>query len=273
MSVVDDYGRFYASPNAIRGACWPISLRAPCEQSVSNLLAECQQGPNPLIQVYVVNGLSYLQLTDFRQQTRSKSKFPEPVGRLISDCEQPVSNCIALVGGVVGGDIRSSEAASSTEKTIPTPLPPTTPPPLPKSARKRVYQVNRENPAGNKAIIDAIVEGKDPPPRAPASNGWVEKAVRDKFPLADSQICREIENAARTRIPSATAEEIAMAVHRAGERDGDSQRSPALFLITVPKVLSEVLRMTRPRETWEEIEVNNAAITDAPLESGNHATA
>jgi len=112
LSVVDDFGRFYANLTAIRGACWPTHLSAPCEQSVGKSLTICRQGLNPLIRLYEANGLSYLQVTDFGQKIRSKSKFPEPERwldiQLSADCQQPADKMSALGEGE--GDIRIAES-------------------------------------------------------------------------------------------------------------------------------------------------------------------
>ena len=89
MSVADDFGRFYASPATVRGACWPTNPEKVTERQVSKWLSECCQGSRPLIITYEVKGCKYLELQDFGQQTRSKSKFPsQSDGKLISDCEQ-----------------------------------------------------------------------------------------------------------------------------------------------------------------------------------------
>ena len=112
MSVVDDYGRFYGAAATVRGACWPINPQTICEQDVSNWIAECCQGDKPLISLYSVDGGVYLQINDFKQQTRSKSKFPEPCKQSDSNplagCGQVASNLSALVGGGVG--IRNAKA-------------------------------------------------------------------------------------------------------------------------------------------------------------------
>ena len=96
MSVADDYGRYYANPATIRGACWPTHPSPPCEQTVDNLLTECTQGTKPLISIYVVDGCRYLQITDFNQKIRSKSKFPDHAGNLQTDCGQIVDKVPAL---------------------------------------------------------------------------------------------------------------------------------------------------------------------------------
>lgn len=85
MSVVDDYGRYFAHPALLRAACYPFQLDRVKEDSISKHLAACVDAR--LIFPYTVNGTAYLQLLDFRQQERGKSKFPEPDKRLLSECE------------------------------------------------------------------------------------------------------------------------------------------------------------------------------------------
>lgn len=107
MSVVDDYGRYFAHPALLRAACYPFQLDRVKEDSISKHLAACVDAR--LIFPYTVNGTAYLQLLDFRQQERGKSKFPEPDKQLLSECEasanQAESGCEAnapVVGVEVG---------------------------------------------------------------------------------------------------------------------------------------------------------------------------
>ncbi len=111
LSVVDDYGRFYASPATVRGACWPTCPEKVCEQDVDNWLAECEQVAN-ILRTYSAKGCRYLQVLDFNQKIRSKSKFPEPADILQTDCQQVVDKTPALVGGVVRSRSAESKAES-----------------------------------------------------------------------------------------------------------------------------------------------------------------
>lgn len=92
ISVVDDYGRFYASPITVRGACWPTNPEKVGHTEVVAWLTECTIGPRPLIVLYEVDGAKYLLIDEFGQQQRSKSKFPPPptqsVRELISDSQR-----------------------------------------------------------------------------------------------------------------------------------------------------------------------------------------
>lgn len=107
MSVVDDYGRFYASLAAIRGACWPTHISPPSEGEIDDWMEELTAGPEPLLRVYGAmhhstygaqldlvpkrNMVMYLEILNFHQQTRSKSKFPEHDINLLANAEQLLS--------------------------------------------------------------------------------------------------------------------------------------------------------------------------------------
>lgn len=74
MSVVDDYGRYFAHPAILRTACYPLRLDTTSEADIKQLLGECVDAG--LVLFY--NAGKHIQLTDFKQQTRSASKFPQP---------------------------------------------------------------------------------------------------------------------------------------------------------------------------------------------------
>ena len=73
QSVVDDYGRFFSNPISILGACYPMRPEV-CESDVKQFLSDCVAAK--LVVIY--GGGKYLQILDFKQQVRSRSKFPEP---------------------------------------------------------------------------------------------------------------------------------------------------------------------------------------------------
>lgn len=108
FAVVDDYGRYYATPQTLMGALWPTTPDRVCLQDVSKWLAECSQPAVNLLTVYEHRGAMYLQIVDFNQKERSKSKFPEPASNLSTSCGQVADKMSTLVG--VG--IRSSYAES-----------------------------------------------------------------------------------------------------------------------------------------------------------------
>lgn len=101
MTVADDYGRYHASPVTLRGALWPICPEKVTEKQIVSWLSECLATANPLIIIYEVQGCTYLQITDFGQQIRGKSKFPAPEEgkpnnpNCLSDDEQAQSGCKA----------------------------------------------------------------------------------------------------------------------------------------------------------------------------------
>jgi hypothetical protein len=117
MSVVDDFGRIEAHPAILRAKCFPMKLDTVSEADVSRWLTECAQmsaacsrnGSQPLVILYRdindnVNdtGKQYLQVSDFKQRTRTDSKCPEPPP---SQCSRNDGHSARLGVGVgVGGD-------------------------------------------------------------------------------------------------------------------------------------------------------------------------
>jgi hypothetical protein len=103
MSVVDDFGRYYAKPELLRAACYPLQLDKVGNQDVAKWLAETQKAG--LVMAYTIESKQYLELLNFRQQVRAmRSKFPAPD-------EQMRSTCIASAhvdGVVVGDEVESS---------------------------------------------------------------------------------------------------------------------------------------------------------------------
>jgi hypothetical protein len=90
MSVADDYGRYFAHPSLLRAALYPLQLDRVREASMERCLKECQTAS--LVRLYSVKGTGYLEIADFRQQTRGPSKFPDPStevleNHLLSKCE------------------------------------------------------------------------------------------------------------------------------------------------------------------------------------------
>lgn len=144
MSVVDDYGRYYASPKLLNADCYPLK-----EESVpvEEYLTECSAGDQPLVIVYTVAGKRYLEIQEFQQRQRSDSKFPAPTRTAIAtpppvsappsrDSHSPSSasalpphdgNARPLRAGAVGGEgeaVFVVEGGDAHPRTQP-------PPPLP----------------------------------------------------------------------------------------------------------------------------------------------
>jgi len=77
MSVVDDYGRYYAKPELLISACYPLRIRKVSDSDVAKFLTACVSAG--LVSTYQANdGKWYVQLVDFGQRVQSKSKFPDP---------------------------------------------------------------------------------------------------------------------------------------------------------------------------------------------------
>lgn len=77
MSVVDDFGRYYGNASLIRAACYPLKIDTVSNPDIDRWLDDCAKAA--LICIYESNTKRYLQMLDFRQQTRAKdSKFPAP---------------------------------------------------------------------------------------------------------------------------------------------------------------------------------------------------
>jgi hypothetical protein len=83
LNVVDDYGRFEGDPDVIRARCYPLQLKWASEQEIAGWLAECCN--QNLIRFYEVENTTYLQVERFKQQIRTKSRFPEPANHWIPD--------------------------------------------------------------------------------------------------------------------------------------------------------------------------------------------
>src|SRR3990167_8768502 len=76
MNVVDDYGRYYAHPGLIRAACYPLKLETVSERDTLSRLSEIIS--SGLVKQYTDSGKKYIEISNFKQRTRSDSKFPAP---------------------------------------------------------------------------------------------------------------------------------------------------------------------------------------------------
>ena len=92
MSVVDDFGRYYADHGLLHAACYPRQLNKVSDADIGKFLRACVD--SALVSVYpATDGESYLQLLDFGQQVRAKkSKFPDPPSVCAADAQQSQSN-------------------------------------------------------------------------------------------------------------------------------------------------------------------------------------
>lgn len=96
LSVVDDFGRFDARPSVLRSALYPLKLDSMREDSVQRCLKSCEVAR--LVVLYSVNGKEYLEVTNFRQQVRSKkSKYPAPDEHMRIRCTVDANHVISKI--------------------------------------------------------------------------------------------------------------------------------------------------------------------------------
>lgn len=108
MSIVDDYGRYEASPKLLRAKCYPMQIDDVTADDVEKWLHGAQKAG--LISLYAANGKNYLQINKFQQQTRTASKFPA----IDSECSQMISSAHLDVVVSVGGDVSVSVGEKAT---------------------------------------------------------------------------------------------------------------------------------------------------------------
>jgi hypothetical protein len=113
LSVVDDFGRYYADHGMLRAACYPRQLNKVSDSDVGKWLGACSGAA--LVRVYPAqDGEQYLEVLDFGQQVRAKkSKFPDPPSTCVADAKQTQSNAHLDVSvfGVVSEDVDGNAAA------------------------------------------------------------------------------------------------------------------------------------------------------------------
>ncbi len=142
MVIVDDYGRFEADPVVLRSHLFARLLdRWPVER-VSAALMECATTDYkkgiPLVTLYEDEEKMYLQINNFGQPTRSKSRCPAPT------LHASARNCLQMISPfvcecVLSDSYSSSYSCSDAAKSAPEPErkpAATTPPPIPISERK-----------------------------------------------------------------------------------------------------------------------------------------
>jgi hypothetical protein len=116
MSVVDDFGRYYATPMLLRAACYPLQLDKVSDADIGKW-TRCAEEAG-LVSVYPASdGKRYLQLLDFRQQVRAKdSKFPSPAEQVSSACVADAKQVIANAHLDVDVSVDVSEGESGAHK-------------------------------------------------------------------------------------------------------------------------------------------------------------
>lgn len=121
LSVVDDYGRFEADIELLRGELfkrsldrWPLTRVSTVLTEVSNVRTE--EGP-PLVLVYGIGVRTYLQVSNFNQRLRAKSsKYPEPILiQPLTDDSTPPSDDGHM--SAVGGEVRPSRSRMRSRET------------------------------------------------------------------------------------------------------------------------------------------------------------
>ncbi len=128
LSVVDDYGRYHAHPTLVRAATFPTKMDVVEDAHVTKWLNETIKVG--LVNIYERDGHKYLEVINFGQKVRAKSKFPapcqQPASTLPAECPQPAGemSSVVVVEGVVEGVSKaltdSDESAAPTEPTEPT---------------------------------------------------------------------------------------------------------------------------------------------------------
>lgn len=121
MSVVDDFGRYYADPGMLRAACYPRQLSKVSDSDVGKWLAQVAEAG--LVRVYPAqDGESYLELVNFGQQVRAKkSKFPDPPSDCNADAAHMRSRCSAnaRLDVFVDEDVDEDESAGADAPAAP----------------------------------------------------------------------------------------------------------------------------------------------------------
>lgn len=116
MSVADDYGRFFSHPSILRAHCYPLKIESVSESDIKKFIAECVEAKDedgtPLVSIYGAG--KYILVHKFGQQTRSKSKFPEPSENDL------LIKCLSVDTQVITG-LTSAPTTNTTSTTSPTP--------------------------------------------------------------------------------------------------------------------------------------------------------
>jgi hypothetical protein len=104
MSVADDYGRFEADPVILRARCFPRRTDTITVQQIDSWLMETVKAE--LATVYQLSRKRFVELRDFGQRIRSKSKYPDP----------PADNCgqLRTIAGKCG-ELPPTRAQGRTE--------------------------------------------------------------------------------------------------------------------------------------------------------------
>lgn len=113
MSVADDHGRFYSHPTILRSHCFPLKIDDVKESDVRKWLEECTKATDddgtPLVSIYGAG--KHILIHKFGQQTRSRSKFPEPTeNELLIKC---LSNDTQLITGFASAPTTTTHSTTT----------------------------------------------------------------------------------------------------------------------------------------------------------------
>ena len=108
LSVVDDFGRYYADHGMLRAACYPRQLNKVSDSDVGKWLGAVSDAA--LVRVYPAqDGESYLEVLNFGQQVRAKkSKFPDMLSTCLADAKQTPANVHLDVSVSVSEDVKAA---------------------------------------------------------------------------------------------------------------------------------------------------------------------
>lgn len=120
MSVVDDFGRYYADHGMLRAACYPRQLNKVSDSDIGKWLACVQKAA--LVRVYPAeDGERYLEIVNFGQHVRAKkSKFPSPHSACSADAVQLRADTLVDGDVFVDGDESDNAAVAAGRESLPT---------------------------------------------------------------------------------------------------------------------------------------------------------
>lgn len=201
MLVADDYGRSHASVTQISRRCWPAGddeggLPAPTNEEIAQRLAALADVG--LVVLYQVAGKPYLYVPNFRQRSRSASKFPDPPPvdpQASPQVASPMTDTRLTNDGQASGTWRAADGgpraqSKSMSKTVVADVghvsgkPPTKPmlPATPVTATQRLVEESRQATANAKpppygSAVELLKQvtrkngGTPPPDPAPREPG------------------------------------------------------------------------------------------------------
>ena len=117
--VADDYGRFLADAEVVRGACFSRLPSAFTVRRIDQLLAELAQARDPLIRLYQIGDRRYgvfLAWDKYNRRRAQHAKYPSPTDDNI--CQQMPADASTCV---VSREARSEKREARHEKAAPSP--------------------------------------------------------------------------------------------------------------------------------------------------------